>query len=78
MEEAARRVTRHDHRTAVAAAVAERALGHVEPEAAPPPLLVRAVAGEAVVGEDRADLAVEVDCAVRRAPGVLRPGGSRP
>ena len=60
-EEARRRVSGDDGGAAVAAAVGERTLGHVEPQAGLPRRLVGPVAREAVLREQGPHLAGEVD-----------------
>ncbi len=72
-EQAGRRVSRDDGGAAVAAAVGERPLGHVEPQAGLARRLVGPVAREAVLREQRPHLAGEVD----GAPGRRRRGRAR-
>ena len=62
----------HDDRPAERAAVGEGPFRHVQPQAALPRLLVGPVAREAVLGEDRPDLAREVDDPLRRRRRVRR------
>ena len=72
-EEARRRVSGDDGGAAVAAAVGERALGHIEPQAGLARRLVGPVAREAVLREQRPHLAGEV----YRAPGHRGRRGTR-
>ena len=65
-EQAGRGVSGDDRGAAEAAAIVERALGHVEPQAGLARPLVRPVAREAVLREQRPHLAGEVDGALGR------------
>ena len=62
-QEALRSVSLHDRRTAKVGTVLERAVLDIQAKSALPTLFIGTVAGKAILREDRADLATEIDLA---------------